>query len=505
MNKKDSPKQPAQSEPTGKQPATDLVRQRINDLYSKHDTNPPGTKDQASLLQKFWKLHGDADDHHSAWEQFYAQLPDDQKQQLWNEYHQTQFSVTNTIKHEDPDPSTLPVKQVDSSANEPDTSPVQPPATEQASKPAPKAPTEQPAPAPEPVVATPVNHAAAAPGTPSEAAPGTEEKGGTGPQQPSVLAQKRKKVYQTFHIPGSEEPEPEVAPKKEAPVPSLAIPATEDHPALKAHLAKETPKEKVSTVADTKQQILDNLKTSPKKGFARFKKHRGPFFSALITMSLIFALNYNQVAIATVKKYVSPGDSISSPIIIDPNVDIAIGDENKIIIPKINVDVPVVYDITSYKDSDIQEGLERGVVHYGETPHPGQPGNNVIVGHSSSNFFNSGKYKFAFVLLDRLEINDTFIIHYEGTRYVYRINNKQVIQPDDFSLIQPTATPTTTLITCSPPGTNWQRLVIQAEQISPDPSAIPAPISNVSPDKDEATVVPGNAPSLWQRFTDWVF
>jgi sortase A len=143
------------------------------------------------------------------------------------------------------------------------------------------------------------------------------------------------------------------------------------------------------------------------------------------------------------------------------------------------------------------------VVHYANTALPGQIGNNVIVGHSSNNFFNGGKYKFAFVLLDRLQIGDTFMLNYEGTRYVYRVFNRKVVEPTDFSLIQPTDKPVATLITCDPPGTSWQRLIIQGEQISPDPNtATEVQEQAVDP---KATVVPGNAPSLWDSIRDFIF
>jgi sortase A len=240
--------------------------------------------------------------------------------------------------------------------------------------------------------------------------------------------------------------------------------------------------------------------------FKDIRKGRfAPLLTAFLVVFFVLTLNYNEVVVAQVKQYVTPGAGQNSPTIIDPNSDIAIGKESRLIIPKINVDVPVVYDIKTYDEAEIQAGLERGVVHYNNTSVPGQAGNNVIVGHSSNNFFNGGKYKFAFVLLERLEMGDTFIMHYEGERYIYRVNNKVVIEPDDFSVVQPTATPSATLITCTPPGTSWKRLAIQAEQISPSPTekqtaSKPKPI-----DTSETQIVPGNSPSLLDRIWGSIF
>ena len=265
----------------------------------------------------------------------------------------------------------------------------------------------------------------------------------------------------------------------------------------------------------TKQKLIENVKSVPrrreKKQQLNRKKsnnHWRPLIISLSVMLVWLAAQYNPLVIAFAKQYVSPGDTLRSPVIVDPNASIQISDESRIIIPKINVDVPVVYDERTRDEAAIQDALERGVVHYAGTNVPGESGNNVIVGHSSNNFLNSGKYKFAFVLLDRLELNDTFILHYEGTRYVYKVTNKQVIEPTDFSLTLPTTNPTVTLITCTPPGTSWRRLVIQAEQISPTVTAAQLENSDSIEEVIETppdTIVPGNAPSFWQRLSDWIF
>lgn len=269
------------------------------------------------------------------------------------------------------------------------------------------------------------------------------------------------------------------------------------------------------TVKETKEKLIQSVKSIPNRkekserlNRKRSKHHWKPLILSLSVMFFWLLAQYNPLIVAMAKQYISPGNTLRSPVIVDPSANIEIGDESKIIIPKINVDVPVVYDLGTRDEVAIQNALEDGVVHYAGTSKPGQAGNNVIVGHSSNNFLNSGKYKFAFVLLDRLELNDTFILHDKGIRYVYKVTNKQVVQPNDFSLTLPTSTPTTTLITCTPPGTSWRRLIIQGEQISPSITAEQADTTNIPENTFETptdAIVPGNSPSLWQRFTNWIF
>jgi LPXTG-site transpeptidase (sortase) family protein len=163
----------------------------------------------------------------------------------------------------------------------------------------------------------------------------------------------------------------------------------------------------------------------------------------------------------------------------------------------------VVYDEPSTKEEALQNALERGVVHYATTPNPGEKGNAVIVGHSSNNILNQGKYKFAFVLLKQLEPGDTIVLTKDGKRYVYKVYEKKIVKPTDVSVLGAASKPSTlTLITCDPPGTSINRLIVVAEQVTPDPANNKA--SSAAPTAETAEIVPGNSPTLWSRITNWL-
>ncbi len=228
----------------------------------------------------------------------------------------------------------------------------------------------------------------------------------------------------------------------------------------------------------------------------------GMSMGGIVVLILLFGF-FNERFIAPI---ITPSRNVSAtPIIIDPTKQTAAGTEPKIIIPKINVEVPVVYDMTTNDERAIQDSLEHGVVRYASTSLPGETGNTVIVGHSSNNILNQGKYKFAFVLLSRLEPGDLFILQRNGKQYVYKVFNKEIVKPTEVSVLTESPKPSmATLITCDPPGTTINRLVVQGEQITPDP------VTNVARKPSEtnaaaATVVPGNAPSLFQRLMDAIF
>jgi sortase A len=142
-------------------------------------------------------------------------------------------------------------------------------------------------------------------------------------------------------------------------------------------------------------------------------------------------------------------------------------------IPKINVHATLV-DVAGRNEANVQKGLESGVIHYDSTPEPGQGGNSVFFGHSSNDWWEPGNYKFVFVLLDKLAIGDKLTIDYQSQRYTYEVTETKVVEPNDLSVLSQTSEPTVSIITCTPPGTSWKRLVVTAKQIDPAPNGQPA-------------------------------
>lgn len=256
------------------------------------------------------------------------------------------------------------------------------------------------------------------------------------------------------------------------------------------------------TIAGLKQQLLKKVSAQAKKTSAKEHVKSLAFGLACGFVALIIFLFgfFNERFVAP---FITPSKNVSNaPIVIDAATAGA-GPEPIITIPKINVQIPVVYTEPSVDEESVQRALEGGVLHYATTPNPGEKGNAVIFGHSSNNIFNKGKYKFAFVLLKKLEAGDTFTVQKDGKRYVYKVFEKKIVSPNDLSVLgqQGDKASTMTLITCDPPGTSVNRMVVIGEQISPDPNA-----NIASSVKQQAlpVILPSNAPSLWGRFFDWV-
>lgn len=206
---------------------------------------------------------------------------------------------------------------------------------------------------------------------------------------------------------------------------------------------------------------------------------------------------------AQVKSFISPGSIAAQNIILDPTLDTKVGPEPRMIIPKINVDAPVVYDVPSLAEATVQNALKDGVIHYpipGANANPGEKGNSVFLGHSSNDVFDDGDYKFIFVQLEQMKEGDTFYINYNSTRYTYTVTATETILPTEVTkLIKTSDKPTVTLVTCTPVGTAEKRFLVHAEQISPDPANATATTAPTTPNTSQPGSITGNSPTLFDR------
>jgi sortase A len=265
--------------------------------------------------------------------------------------------------------------------------------------------------------------------------------------------------------------------------------------------AKLSPQEKQGEqLVDLRQKLLTKAGESAKK--ARKSRHFIPIASALAVVLVVAFLQYNQILIANVQAYVSPGAIDPQNIVVDPTATVQVGPEPKLIIPKINVNVPVIYGVGYDHDSQMK-AMEKGVAHFaipGANAVPGQVGNTVFSGHSSNDLFDPGDYKFIFAQLDKLQNGDTIYVNYNSVRYTYTVTKKEVVLPTQVDkLTYATDKPVLTLITCTPLGTAQKRLLVTAEQVAPDPAKAAAANTNSSQNNDAQAIMTGNGPSLLER------
>ena len=251
---------------------------------------------------------------------------------------------------------------------------------------------------------------------------------------------------------------------------------------------------------ELRQNIINQATTGAQK--VRKSRHFMPFALALSVVMVFALLQYNQVLMANVKAYVSPGAIEPQNIIVDPNVDVPVGPDAKMVIPKINVDAPVVMNVGP-SNAEQLAAMSNGIAHVrypGASSVPGQVGNSVFSGHSSSDWTDSGAYKFIFVQLERLTIDDVIYVNYESKRYTYKIFDMKVVKPTDIGALNYTGTdPIITLITCTPLGTAEKRLLVFAKQVSPDPAGATKPSEAEQVPAAANAEITGTAPTILER------
>ncbi len=134
-------------------------------------------------------------------------------------------------------------------------------------------------------------------------------------------------------------------------------------------------------------------------------------------------------------------------------------DEYNISIPKLKIDKAKV--IIGGQD------LAKGIIHYKGTSVPGELGQPVLFGHSNlPQFYSPSSYKTVFTELSDLEIGDRIKIEYDGVDYDFQVVSLRIVKPDDFTVLEQYYNYRgLRLITCVPPGTTWERLVVDARLI----------------------------------------
>lgn len=120
----------------------------------------------------------------------------------------------------------------------------------------------------------------------------------------------------------------------------------------------------------------------------------------------------------------------------------------RIQIPAIGIDAPIV-------QGDNWEQLKKGVGQHHPSANPGITGNVVLSAHND--IFGE-----IFRDLDRLEPGDEVILFTSQHSFTYVVSGTKITESTDVSVMEATASPTVTLISCYPYQVDDQRIVVKA-------------------------------------------
>jgi sortase A len=138
----------------------------------------------------------------------------------------------------------------------------------------------------------------------------------------------------------------------------------------------------------------------------------------------------------------------------------------RIVLPRTQLDAEVVSAPLVEKDDGVTWEVPAFKAGHAEgTAGAGQPGNAVLLGHVTSR--RSGN---VFQELDKVEVGDPVETFSDSVRFVYRVVEVKAVPRTDVSVLDPTDSPTISLITCTGAWNPllWdymERLVVRAELV----------------------------------------
>lgn len=138
-------------------------------------------------------------------------------------------------------------------------------------------------------------------------------------------------------------------------------------------------------------------------------------------------------------------------------------DENRLYIPKINVDVAIVK-----AEGDEKTALEKGAVHRApDNGNPSSGGNFVLAAHRFQLGYTptQTRQKSPFYHINQLNTGDQLYVDYYGTRYAYEVTERKNVSPNATEIENRTADAQLTLYSCELAGPQAGREVVLAKPI----------------------------------------
>ena len=146
---------------------------------------------------------------------------------------------------------------------------------------------------------------------------------------------------------------------------------------------------------------------------------------------------------------------------------------SEVIVPSIGLEVPLIVStnmqVQDFAQGNFDEELNHGVVKYPTTPDPGTPGNTLIFGHTSTEFWKHNVYGTIFKDIPKLESWAIIKVLRKGSLFEYRVIDKFVVPPKQvnaqYMSYENAGGSYVTLMGCYPLGTDKNRLMVVAKLI----------------------------------------
>lgn len=201
-------------------------------------------------------------------------------------------------------------------------------------------------------------------------------------------------------------------------------------------------------------------------------------FGATLTLIPVIFVFYSfapvvkEEVVYSASQVVSPPQEVQKEKVV-PKQDVAatansygVNSEFSIVVPKINATSNVVSNVDVTKESEYERALKEGVAHAKDTGFPGQGKLIFLFSHSTASPLDAARYSAIFYLLHHLEKGDKIIVFYQNKEYEYLVDTKLVVKPSEVGWLKDRGEGEVLILqTCTPPGTNFKRLLVIAKPV----------------------------------------
>src|SRR3990167_4958879 len=136
--------------------------------------------------------------------------------------------------------------------------------------------------------------------------------------------------------------------------------------------------------------------------------------------------------------------------------------ETSITIPRINAQSPIIHDVDPWNEKVYKKALTQGVAHAKDTSLPLEGGRSFLFAHSSGNPWELTSYNTIFLRLGELMVGDEILITDKGKVYRFIVEDKKTVWPSEVSYLEESNRNELIIMTCTPIGTSFKRLLIFA-------------------------------------------
>lgn len=186
--------------------------------------------------------------------------------------------------------------------------------------------------------------------------------------------------------------------------------------------------------------------------FSRFNKSPGYYlgnFFILLSLALFVFIFY-----PVLQSYLTPGSYAQ-----------VASDTYSLWIPKIRAAGKVIPNVDPWNEAEYRAALKKGIAQAKGTATPGHAGTVYLFAHSSGPPWEQTRYNTIFLRLGELDKGDKVYLTWGGKMYTYVVDTKKVVPPSEVSYLH-TKKNQLIIQTCTPIGTDWQRLLVFAYPVT---------------------------------------